>query len=183
MSGKTKRVRGHNWWILTVMLTVPAIAAAAGVPSMFTPGTVISSSAMNQNFKNVTDRLDAIEASLQKTTTVTAVMDNVPGPLGTGKNATFSSGGGTLHIIVSGSAYVSAFGSTMGVTVQLDGRVLGDMRLFANEASSHKAFPTRVFVPSGVGSGNHVITLTASNGVTVTDFNDPYSVTVVETFH
>jgi hypothetical protein len=53
----------HKWWLLTVLMTVPLLAVAAGVPNIFTSGTVISSSQVNDNFKNVTDRLTALEST------------------------------------------------------------------------------------------------------------------------
>jgi hypothetical protein len=52
----------HKWWILTALLTAPLVAIAADVPNMFTTGTVISSMAVNANFKNLSDRVTALEA-------------------------------------------------------------------------------------------------------------------------
>ena len=59
----------HKWWILTIALTVPVIAIAADVPNIFTAGTVVSSSKVNANFKNVSDRLPALEAAGARSTT------------------------------------------------------------------------------------------------------------------
>jgi hypothetical protein len=53
----------HKWWILTVLMTLPLLAVAAGVPNIFAPNTVISSAQMNDNFKNLSDRLTALEAT------------------------------------------------------------------------------------------------------------------------
>ena len=53
----------HKWWFLTIALTLPVIAIAADVPNIFTAGTVVSSSQVNANFKNVSDRLTALEAA------------------------------------------------------------------------------------------------------------------------
>jgi hypothetical protein len=53
--------------MLTLLLTVPVLAVAAGVPNVFTSGTVISSQQMNDNFKNVTDRLTALEGQTRTT--------------------------------------------------------------------------------------------------------------------
>ena len=50
----------HKWWMLTVLLTVPALAIAA-VPNFFTTGTLISASQVNTNFANLDERLAALE--------------------------------------------------------------------------------------------------------------------------
>jgi hypothetical protein len=56
------RFAKHKWWLLTVLLTAPILAIAA-VPNIFTSGTVISSSQVNDNFKSLDDRLTALEAT------------------------------------------------------------------------------------------------------------------------
>jgi hypothetical protein len=56
-----ERFQRHKWWILTMLLTAPVAAFATGVTNIFSPGTVISSAAVNQNFQQVTDRLTALE--------------------------------------------------------------------------------------------------------------------------
>ncbi len=55
------RFQRHKWWILTMLLTAPVAAFATGVTNIFSPGTVISSAAVNQNFQQITDRLTALE--------------------------------------------------------------------------------------------------------------------------
>jgi hypothetical protein len=104
------------------------------------------------------------------------VMNNVPGPLP--KTATFQSAGGSLLLMVSGSAW-SALPGTISATVTLDGGEIGELRSFTNEPSSHKAFPQRSLVVPSIGAGNHTIAITPS-ATTLTDGNDYFSVTVVE---
>jgi hypothetical protein len=58
-----ERFQRHKWWMVTMLLTIPVAALATGVTNVFSPGTVISSAAVNQNFKDVTDRLTALESS------------------------------------------------------------------------------------------------------------------------
>jgi hypothetical protein len=65
-----KKFTKHRWWLLTVLMTVPLLAVAAGVPNVFTSGTVISSTQVNDNFKNVTDRLTTLEAASRSSTYV-----------------------------------------------------------------------------------------------------------------
>jgi hypothetical protein len=52
----------HRWWLLTLLLTAPIVAVAAGVPHVFTAGDVISSAQVNDNFKDLADRVTALEA-------------------------------------------------------------------------------------------------------------------------
>ena len=168
----------HKWWIVTALLTAPLVAVAAGVPHMFTANTVISSAQVNANFTNLADRVTALEAA--RKTKVTVAMNNVPGPLGaTGKTATFATTGGALLIIVSGAAFSTA-GQTMDLAVQLDGAVIGHVIGFTNEGSSHKTMPTRAFSVAAPAAGNHTIGLLNGNTDTTNDFNDYFSVTVVE---
>jgi len=49
--------------MVTMLLSAPLAALAAGVTNIFTPGTLISSAAMNQNFQEVTDRITGLEES------------------------------------------------------------------------------------------------------------------------
>src|SRR6185295_9170441 len=60
----------HKWWFLTVLMTAPILALAAGVPNIFTSGTAISSSQVNDNFKSLSDRLTAIESASRTLTYV-----------------------------------------------------------------------------------------------------------------
>src|SRR5215471_10509775 len=130
MPGFTSKFGRHRWWMLTVLLTAPLVAVAAGVPNMFTSGTVISSAQVNENFKNLADRVTALENAR---TTVTVVMDNVAGPLpATGKTAMFTTSGGALMITVSGMGWQSASGGTLDIAVQLDGAVIGHLKGFTN---------------------------------------------------
>jgi hypothetical protein len=57
------RFSRHGWWMLTAVLTVPLAALAATVPHMFGSGTVISSSAVNDNFASLDSRSNALEAA------------------------------------------------------------------------------------------------------------------------
>ena len=107
---------------------------------------------------------------------VTHVMDQRQGPLPV--SAGFSSGGGTLVIIFSGSGWSGGAGN-IGLALQLDGGTITTTRSFTNEASSHKAFTTNMKVQSNVGAGNHTITLVALAN-TNSDGNDWFNVTVLE---
>lgn len=171
----------HKWWTVTVLLTAPLIALAAGVPNVFTANTPISSAQVNANFTNLADRVTALEAASAKSSAV-AVSSNVPGPLGTtGKTATFTaSGANTLLIIVSGTAWSLTSGSALDVAVQLDGAIIGHLSGFTNEASSHKSLPARAFVVPAPAAGSRTIGLLNGNVATTTDAFDSFNITVVE---
>jgi hypothetical protein len=105
-------------------------------------------------------------------------MANVAGPLP--KSAAFQSSGGSLLLMVSGSAYrPQNMPGPMAVTVQLDAQNLGELRAFTNEAFSHRPFVERSFVVATAGSGTHTINLLAGAD-TLTDSNDFFNVTVIE---
>jgi hypothetical protein len=168
------------WWILTVLITAPLVAMAAGL-TKFSPNTVISSTDVNNNFQSLSDRITALESA--KTVT-TLVMDAAPGPLpipATGAApVSFTTSGGPVLILVSGSAYGPI--GFIGVAVQIDGAPIGQLRLYTNEASSHKTFPLRTFKPT-LAAGAHNVQLVATATSTVADTGDLFSVTVIEFPH
>lgn len=90
----------------------------------------------------------------------------------------FSTNGGTLRIFVAGSGHRSTAGQ-IGMTVKLDGTIIGYSKSYTNEVSSHKAFVPNEIVVSGIAAGSHTVTLESWNG-TSSDSNDFYSVTVSE---
>jgi hypothetical protein len=108
----------------------------------------------------------------------TVAMANVPGPLP--KSAAFQSSGGSLLLMVSGSAFrPQNMAGLMTVTVQLDAQNLGDVRAFTNEAYSHRPLVERSFFVSTAGPGTHTINLLAGAD-TLSDPNDYFNVTVIE---
>jgi len=101
------------------------------------------------------------------------------------KSALFTTGGGTLLIIASGSGWTRTPGK-IGMSIAVDGTIKGYANSYSNETYSHKAFTTNPLVVSGIAAGKHTITLAplfgglAPFGGTVTDVNDFFSVTVLE---
>jgi hypothetical protein len=170
----------HKWWMLTALLSAPLVALAAGVPNMFAPNTPISSAAVNANFTDLANRVTALENAK---TTVTLVMDNVIGGLGaTGKTATFTSAGGTVVLVVSGTGWINGAGGVVDVAIQLDGNVIGHLKTTTNEMNSHKAFPARAIPVSPLAAGTHTIGLLNGTGTT-TDGSDFFNVTAIEFGH
>jgi hypothetical protein len=174
------RFEKHRWWVITALLTVPLAAFAAGVPNVFTAGTAISSQQVNDNFKSLSDRVTALEAPK---TTLTIAMDNQSGPLDSGVTKTFSTTGGMISLLVSGTAWINGGGGIIDVAVQLDGLVIGHLKGFTNEGNSHRAFATRMFQPAvAPAAGNHVVSLVYGAGSgTTSDVDDFFSVAVIET--
>jgi hypothetical protein len=105
---------------------------------------------------------------------VTQVMSQVQGALP--KSATFTSGGGVLMIVFSGSGFGSG---NIGMTLQIDGNSVSNTRCYTNEASSHKSFTTNICVQPNISAGNHTVNLVALAG-TNTDSNDWFNVTILE---
>ena len=100
----------HKWWIVTALITVPLVAIAA-VPNMFSPNTLISSTAVNQNFSALDARIAALETSATaKTSAVT--MSGAINPITTAtgpRNVMFTASGvNPWLVIVSASAFLGA---------------------------------------------------------------------------
>ncbi len=170
----------HKWWIVTALITAPLIAIAA-VPNVFAPNTVISSAQVNANFTALDNRLAALEAASAKTSVT--VLNGSLGTLTQPKTVTFTATGvNPILMVASASAYSVTAGSTLDIAVQLDGVIIGHLLGYTNEASSHKALPTRTFsVTPPPTAGSHTIGILYGNpGVTTSDPNDYYSITVVE---
>ena len=177
----------HKWWILTAVLTAPLVAMAAGVPNVFAPGTVISSADVNANFKNLSDRVTALEASIAtkaSAATATVVMDNVPGPITNIQPVVLTTTGGTVLLIVSGSAWINGSSGIIDLAVLFDGAIVGHLKVTTNESNSHKSFPTKVFRIAAPAAGPHNVGLAVGAGTSTTsDASDFFNVTAVELGH
>ncbi len=91
----------------------------------------------------------------------------------------FTTGGGSLLLFVSGSGFSNAGAQVIGVQILIDGIFHGVAQVFTNEALSHKSFTANATLVKGILAGAHTLTLTAMPN-TVTDFNDFFSVTILE---
>lgn len=101
-------------------------------------------------------------------------------PHGGSANQELFVGSPNLLITVGGSAWSQTGPQMLEVSVLLDGKPIGMLRVFTNEAFSHRAFPTRTFVVTEIQPNQlHTITLRPLAG-TVTDSNDIFSTTVVQ---
>jgi hypothetical protein len=112
---------------------------------------------------------------------VTKVIDNT-GPLNITGN--FDTGGGTLIIFASGSAFREKndgqYGGTIGMTIWIDGAKLNEeVRGYTNETGSHKSFVSFpiVYKPA---AGSHTIELRPLDTTVKMDANDYFRVTILE---
>jgi hypothetical protein len=64
--------------------------------------------------------------------------------------------------------------------IQIDNVTKGTASTFTNELSSHKAFVANALVVRWIAAGNHNVKLVPLDGNTLSDFNDRFSLTVME---
>lgn len=122
-----------------------------------------------------------IEAAVAMATQATQVFNWKQGPLPV--SGTFTSNGGTLVIIASGSAYASAPVSWIGMNIDIDGVTRGYSSMVANEAGTHKALVSNSLVVTGIAAGTHTLQLSKCVNAgfnTVTDAADIFFATVLE---
>ena len=117
--------------------------------------------------------------------------DEFFGPLP--KEQPFTSQGGRLLLLVTGSAFRSSYtAGRIGVTVKVDGVPVSYFAGLANELSSHKQLSTLV-APLDVGAGDHTVRLepldsglcrtggeTSDTYCTTTDGGDLFTINVIE---
>jgi hypothetical protein len=75
-------------------------------------------------------------------------------------------------LYVTASAFSTAPNQLIGVSVALDGKPLGNLMLFANEAQSHKALVATMFPVQFADLNPHTLTLSAATPYTKCDAND-----------
>ena len=92
---------------------------------------------------------------------------------------TFTTGGGTLIIFASGSGFRQDTEGLVGMNITVDGTLYGDAKVYTNEYWSHKAFTTNALVVNNLQAGSHTLQLEAMSD-TIIDYNDYFSVTVLE---
>jgi hypothetical protein len=93
----------------------------------------------------------------------------------------FTSNGGTLMLTYSGSGYLSTLPSALiGMIVSVDGAIIDNTGIFANQAGMHLAFVNKTWVLTNIPAGSHTIALARLNTVTATDTSDIFNVTVTE---
>jgi len=104
------------------------------------------------------------------------VFTNATGPLP--RTDIFASGGGTLVITASGTAYTASTGK-LGMNVIVNGVTNGVCSIFANATATPLAFCPVQFVMRNIPAGTNTLILSPLTG-TLSDANDVFNVTVME---
>lgn len=94
-------------------------------------------------------------------------------------NGAFTSGGGSLLLFVSGSGFSNVGAQAIGLQILIDRIFHGIAQVFTNEAASHKSFVANATLVKSIPPGAHTLSLVAL-AATTTDFNDFFSVTILE---
>jgi hypothetical protein len=82
---------------------------------------------------------------------------------------------GPVDLLVTGTAWTTSAPNKIGMSVSLNGVVIGSVTLFANQNSVHMTLPTLFLNATIPNNEPQKIALTAL-GNTVTDFNDSFTV-------
>lgn len=85
---------------------------------------------------------------------------------------------GPACIVLSGSVWSGTANQLIGVSLELDGKVIGTASIFSNATSTHRAVVPS-YIPVVLTFGTHKITLVASTATTTSDLNDFYDVVLV----
>jgi hypothetical protein len=173
---KIKETKIAALLVFVFVLVGSVYAADLTVPHNFYPGTAAKSSEINENFGTIYSEVNMLKRQ-SSSLSVTQAIDMVTGSLPV--RGTFSSNGGQFMVIASGSGWGNSGAAQIGMSISIDGTVHGYAKSFTNEGGSHKAFVMNPLVVGVIGAGNHTVTLSSWNG-TATDYNDFYSVTIVE---
>jgi hypothetical protein len=136
------------------------------------------------------DKLDGKDATNWKAGDVIRTVGPLP------RQGTYTSSGGKLLIMASGSGYRSSAnngGGLIGMLVKVDGTTRVVPQVLTNERDSHKAFVSDYASVSGLPAGSHTISLEAINEgacgtvnedpgtyCTTTDASDFFNVAVIE---
>lgn len=85
----------------------------------------------------------------------------------------------SLMLYVNASAYSNKANAPIGLNITVDGHQLGQVRVFANEASSHKALVPLMLPTELDPTKEHTMKVTAGTTSTVADSNDTIAVSAI----
>jgi hypothetical protein len=131
---------------------------------------------------SINDELKVAEAGVAVASTsakISTVISNRPGPLPL--SGTFTSQGGALLILVSGSGKrrSNVLPGIIGMDVRLDDKEIGKCQAFGDAEGKRGTFVPVFITVSGVSPGRHDVVLHPFSR-TETDDNDFFNVTIVE---
>lgn len=103
---------------------------------------------------------------------------NKPGPLPITVNFN-APGDSPYYLEVNGSVWTSTANSMIGIQVQLDGQVLGVVKIFSNTPSTHRACVPGYFPIQLAYGKEHTLILSAAPGTpTTSDLNDNFTAVI-----
>src|SRR5713226_1405185 len=92
--------------------------------------------------------------------------------------ATFNAPGDEpMYLEVNGSVWTQSLNNMIGIAIALDGRAVGTAQIFSNANATHRAV-VPAYIAIQLGEGQHTLTLSASPGTTVSDYNDSYNAVI-----
>ena len=94
-------------------------------------------------------------------------------------SASFTTNGGRLLIFASGAGNHTGQNKMIGMSIKVDTTIVGNAEIYSSSTNTHRPFVGTAIEVTGVSAGNHTITLDPLTG-TNTDFNDRFSVTILE---
>src|SRR5947209_1016714 len=172
----------HNWNASSDQLGYATIQNGANYNALMIVGRTVSVNPMRRvvavwDELNVHGPLNADSAIASPMFGVQHVLNNRAGALPL--SATFVTGGGAIVLFASGSGWWPSGGVQIGMLVRVYNVDRAWVMSFTNEQGSHKTFSSNPIVIAGLGGGTHSLQLVARAG-TSTDYNDFFSVTVLE---
>ena len=122
------------------------------------------------------DLYNVVQLAALRLFSVAQPLNNVAGALPLTGSA-FTTRGGSLVLLVSGSAYPTAVSTQINLNIKIDGTLKGTISQLSN-AIVHDRLAGPLLV-TGIAAGSHTVTLEAGT-TTVTDSGDFFSVVVIE---
>lgn len=101
------------------------------------------------------------------------VIINQPGPLPI-TVAFKAPGNEPMYMEINGSVYTSAADQMIGISAELNGKVLGQAQIYSNGPLTHRTVVPAYF-DLRFSDETQSLTLSAANSNTVSDFNDFYT--------
>jgi hypothetical protein len=86
---------------------------------------------------------------------------------------------GPATFVLSATAWTQSAGTLTGVSLVLDGKVIGTAMCFANFAASHTAMITTFIPVEYLSYDTHAIEVVTAYSGTITDTNDYFQVTLL----
>jgi hypothetical protein len=103
------------------------------------------------------------------------VLINQPGPLPIVANFK-APGNESMYLQVNGSVWSQNENRTIGILIEIDGKMVGAAQIFSNGAATHRAV-VPAFIPIQLAFGEHSISLSPTVG-SVSDSNDFYTAAI-----